>query len=66
MFIIISPFSNRMILESYHMLSIAVLKKILNNSLYMGYKRTSNSEPSRDAKELSWGQSLYNYKESCG
>ena len=48
------------------MLSIAVLKKIPNNSLYMGYKRTSNSEPSREAKELSWGQSLNNYKESSG
>ena len=48
------------------MLSIAVLKKIPNNSLYMGYKRTSNSEPSREAKELSWGQSLNNYKETSG
>ena len=48
------------------MLSIAVLKKILNNSLYTGNKRTLNSEPSREAKELSWGQSLNNYKESSG
>ena len=34
-----------MILYSYHMLSIAVLNKILDNCLYMGYKPTSNSEP---------------------
>jgi len=48
------------------MLSIAVLKMILNNSLYIRYKRTSNYEPSREAKELSWGQSLNNYKETSG
>ena len=48
------------------MLSIAVLKKILNNCLYMGYKPTANFEPSCEAKELSWGESLNNYKESSG
>ena len=47
-------------------MSIAVLKKILNNCLYMGYKATSNSEPSCEAEELSWSQSLNNYKESSG
>ena len=54
------------ILQSYHVLSIAVLKKILYNCLYMGYLATSNSEPSCEAEELSWGQSLNNYKESSG
>ena len=42
------------------MLSIAVLNKILDNCLYMGYKPTSNSEP----QESSRGKSLNNFKES--
>lgn len=52
---LLSPFCNRIILLSYHILSIAVLMTVLNTCSCMGYKPTSNFKP---FVESSRGQSL--------